>query len=197
MRHALIINTSCLDPFVMGQSNPHRRSKYALRDIMVQDIIRASSKQFDEVIVAGVYREGEGYLYVPVAPEHRNRSDALMQRELGARYATADTLTFCHDDHMPDKDYINNLPGVQWDLIVPKRIHLATGEVLNNGLDDDYMGGHCLTMRRWLWARVPWTSTEMTYWDVTMTRIWRQAGANIVWSPDMIHYDLEAQEDEL
>lgn len=195
MKHALIINTSCLDPFVMGQKNPHRKQLYAQRDAMVQQIV-ASAQQFDEIIIAGVYRPGEDYLYVPVSPERRNRSDALMQREVGARYSTSDTLTFCHDDHMPAEDYLSHLPA-DWDLIVPKRIHKATNETLNNGLDDAYMGGHCLTMRRWLWARVPWTSTEMTYWDITMTRIWKEAGASILYSDLMIHYDLEAAEDEL
>ena len=121
---------------------------------------------------------------------------------MGARHATGDVLVFCHDDHVPDShsvEILRNHYGYnmhQNDLLIPKRLHAITGEELNNGQADDYMGGHCLAMHRSLWAEVPWTSTDLIFWDVTMTRLWREAGANLIWHDELIHYDLEAGEDE-
>jgi len=51
-------------------------------------------------------------------------------------------------------------------------------------------------MHRSLWAEVPWTMTDLIFWDCTMTRMWREAGANLIWRDDLIHYDLEAGADE-
>ena len=58
------------------------------------------------------------------------------------------------------------------------------------------MGGHCLVMKRWLWAEVPWTLLDTEYWDVPMTREWKKVGGKLLWVDDLVHYDLEATEDE-
>jgi hypothetical protein len=197
---SLVINSAAKDPALKG-SNIHRLSAYSerlglMRDKIIPTVVDAG---FDEVIVCGVYEAGNGYRYVPMAPRRRDRRDALHQRDLGAAYATGDILVFCHDDHAPAHDFVEKLRSAAaepWDILVPQRRHGITDAVLDNGKAADYMGGHCLAMRRWLWAEVPWTSVDTEWWDVPMTRLWREAGGKIAWSDELIHYDLEATENE-
>jgi len=205
MKISLILNTSCMDPHANKSHNPWRKAIYADRiNTLAVTINKAADDAWHEVIVAGNYEEGTSYKYVPVQPVCRNRADALVQREQGARYATGDVLVFCHDDHRPAAGFAKLLSdkyaNVEWDLLIPQRIHAVTNEVLANGKDDSpngsYMGGHCLVMKRWLWAEVPWNSTQTEYWDHSMTRLWRNAGAQLVYADDLIHYDMEASEDE-
>jgi len=212
MKISLILNTACMDPIVAGRSNTYRDAQYVSRIDMLRETI-ADAKDFDEIIVAGNYKAGDGYKYIEVQPHAHNRSDGLIQREVGARHSIGDILVFCHDDHRPGEGFAKivwehygmpnsnsidmlNISNTQNDLLIPKRIHKLNGSTLNNGKDDDYMGGHCLVMHRSLWAEVPWTLTDLTFWDVVMTRLWREAGANLIWHDELIHYDLEASEDE-
>ena len=218
---SLIINTASMDPFVAAKGNMYRQGSYGDRRSIVRELI--SSSGFDEVIVAGNFEPGEGYTYLELEPQLRDRRDALWQREMGARHATGDVLVFTHDDHVLDEGFAEKLrlyyidgfmcdisdkapdpeckcgtyhSPPEWDLIVPKRIHGLTGEELNNGKEEGYMGGHSLVMRRWLWAEVPWMSVNTEWWDTTMTRLWREAGGTIVWSDKLVHIDREAKETE-
>jgi hypothetical protein len=84
-----------------------------------------------------------------------------------------------------------------WDILVPKRIHGITGEELNNGKAEGYMGGHTLVMKRAAWAQVPWTTVNPPRcWDIHMTRKWIEADLKIVWTDDLVSIDLEAKADE-
>lgn len=208
MKISYIINTAACDPWVHG-SNPHRSAGYRSRlDLMRNRILPIALEQgFDEIIVAGAYEDGPGYRYLPVAPHYRDRRDALVQRERGARLATGDVLVFGHDDHCLGADFscwLREYCGAgaaPWDLLVPQRRHGITGAILNNGFEDgplksSYMGGHVLVMKRWLWAQVPWTSVDSEYWDTSLTRLWKEAGAKIVFADDLIHLDVEAAADE-
>lgn len=200
-RISLIINTACMDPEVAQGQNLYRVSTYGQRcETLRQSLSSLTSAGFDEIIVCGVFEEGEGYQYVRMAPRCRDRRDALHQRDLGAAYATGDILVFCHDDHIPGPGFVEELRAMSkdpgWALLVPKRLHGITGEELENGRSADYMGGHCLVMQRWLWAEVPWTSVDTEWWDVSMTRLWREAGGVIIHTDKLTHIDLEATECE-
>ena len=209
MRTSFILNTHSLDPHARVYGNQWRSVAYAARALMARETLINASRQFDEVIVAGVYEEDKGrrkrWQYVHVPPRMRDTSDALWQREAGARHSTGDVLVFCHDDHAPTSGFVRTLrrnywrtheQRESWDLLVPKRTHGETGEVLESGAEDDYMGGHCLVMKRSLWARVPWTRVATAFWDWSMTRMWREAGAQILHVDDLEHVDLEAAEGE-
>lgn len=196
-----IINSAALDPWVAG-SNPHRSAAYRQRaDLLRHRVLPAAIKQgFDEIIVAGCFEEGEGYTYLPVAPRYRDRRDALLQREAGARLATGDILVFGHDDHAIGNGFSSRLvekaDDPAWDLIIPRRIHGITGVEMNNGKAENYCGGHVLVLRRWLWAAVPWTKLNTEYWDTSQTREWRAVGGKIVWDDDLVHIDVEAGQNE-
>jgi len=220
---SLIINTACMDPLVRPNVNPYRSETYATRKDLILETVSKLKGQYDEIIIAGTFEPGDGYTYIEVYPHYRDRRDALYQREYGARHSSGDVLVFCHDDHTPAEDFAlqlrrHYLEGYacnltddapnpdckcgkwhrppEWDLIIPKRIHGLTGEELNNGKADDYMGGHCLVMRRSLWAEVSWLSVDTEFWDVSMTRLWREAGGILLWSDHLVHIDLEATEHE-
>ena len=202
MKISLILNTACMDPIVAMRHNTYRDANYMSRIDMLDNTLK-DAVGFDEIIVAGNYKVGPRYKYVEVPPHVRTRADGLIQREIGARHATGDILVFCHDDHRPDfADFATILREhygynqSKNSLLIPKRVHSITGAELNNGQADNYMGGHCLVMHRSLWAEVPWTRTDLIFWDVVMTRLWREAGANLIWHDQLIHYDLEASEDE-
>ena len=192
MKTSLIVNTCSLD--VLAPKVVYGRCTYRERADLLRDKILPSARQdgWHEIIVAGIFEEGEGYTYVKLDPIYRDRRDALWQRELGARHATGDVLAFSHDDHM----FASLTPSLiqqhdpEWDLLVPKRVDCA-GTELNNGRDHDYMGGHSLVMRRWLWARIPWTSVDTVWWDRSLTRLWRQEGGRIVFTDSLCHIDLD------
>jgi len=198
---SLIINTAAKDPALRG-NNDFRSTPYSARYALLKDQIlpKVCNAGFDEVIVCGVFEPGHKFRYVAMQPKRRDRRDALHQRDLGAAYATGDLLVFCHDDHMPGPGFVKGLRklagNLKWDLLVPKRVHGITGVELNNGKDTGYMGGHCLVMRRWLWAEVPWTSVDTEWWDVSMSRMWREAGGKIAWTDDITHVDMEVTVDE-
>lgn len=201
MRISYVINTAAGDPRAAYSKNPHRASTYIRRrELLETEVLpRARAEGFDEIIVAGSWREGEGYRYVPVAPRRRDRSDCLVQRELGARYATGTILVFGHDDHAVGEGFCERLRGLaadpSWGILVPRRIHAGTGAELENGRAKGYMGGHVLVMRRELWAEVPWTSVDTEYWDVPMTARWRAKG-EVRWEDSLTHLDVEALPEE-
>lgn len=201
-RIAYVINSAAGDPRASFGGNPHRRAKYLDRKrILAEEVLpRALEEGLDEIIVAGSWVEGAGYRYVPVAPRRRDRSDGLLQREIGARYATSEILVFGHDDHALGADFGARLRELAddptWSLLVPQRRHALDGTALENGRKAGYMGGHVLVMRRWLWAQVPWTSVDTEYWDVPMSARWRAKGAEIRFEDSLVHLDMEAASGE-
>ena len=199
MKISLIINTASMDPRVAQGSNPWRSKLYGDRVSMVHKIVE-ECQDFDEIIVAGVFEpSAEGvYTYVDITQQYGDRRDALLQREIGARHATGDILVFTHDDHLPKFGNKRKWKTEPWDILVPKRIHGVTGEELNNGREAGYMGGHTLCMKREAWAAIPWvTAIPPRSWDIPMTRIWKDAGLNIVWTDELVSVDLEAGEHEV
>lgn len=203
MRISLIINTAAGDPYIAARRNPFRSATYGDRRTTLSEILADFAHGFDEIIVAGVVPNGLPQTtpvtrIVNVAPIYRDRRDALVQREVGARHASGDILVFTHDDHAPAPGFASSLlvEPDGWDLLIPQRVHGVTEALLNNGAADDYMGGHLLVMRRWLWAAVPWTKLNTEFWDVPMTHEWRAAGARLVWTDRLSSIDLEASASE-
>jgi hypothetical protein len=212
VRIELIFNTCVGDPAVANNSNPHRQATYADRwpGLLATLIEQAKEEEawWHQITVVGQLSEDHitelasyelGINYIEVPPLRRQRSDALLYREIATRHSSADVFVYSHDDHRPETgmpDKLLYLCEKDSSIIIPKRVHLATNEELNNGKDDDYMGGHVLAMTRGAWAKVPWTRVNTTYWDVPMTRLWRDADVNLVWDDGIICYDIEATEDE-
>lgn len=204
MRLSLIINTAAGDPWVARQRNMYRAAAYGQRAVYLQQILDAAAG-FDEIILAGSppsinlkAPEGIRLIRVEVPPRKRDRSDALWQREVGARFSTGSHLVFTHDDHAPGPDFAETLRRTHFEgnLIIPERLHGLTGESLENGKARGYMGGHLLVMERGLWAKVPWYSVDTEYWDVPMTTLWEQAGGKLQWTDLLSCIDLEAGADE-
>ena len=204
IRLSLIINTAAGDPYVAQIGNLYRRSAYGQRANLLRQILRTGAPGFDEVIVAGVPPTGLAEEFpdvhlVHVPPQLRDRSDALLQREIGARFSSGDFLVFTHDDHTPEPgfaDKLRNLGFSEWDILVPERRHALTGAVLENGLSQGYVGGHTLVFRRPAWATTPWTTVATGWWDRPLTRIWRSRGTRVAWTSELVHLDIEALEDE-
>ena len=209
MRIELIFNTCVGDAAVANDSNPFRQATYADRWAgLLASLIEQSAEVWHQITVVGQLNEDQiaelasyelGINYIEVPPLRRARSDALLYREIATRHSAADVFVYSHDDHRPAigmQDKLMYLCGKDSSIVIPKRVHLGTGETLNNGKDDDYMGGHVLAMTRNAWAKVPWTRVNTTYWDVPMTRLWRNADINIVWDDAILCFDIEATEDE-
>jgi hypothetical protein len=184
-----------MDPLVAFNTSLYAKKPYAYRAELLRERIlpAACSEGWDEIIVVGQFEAGIGYEYVPMQPIFRDRRDALWQREAGARCSTGSILAFGHDDHMFAPGALEMLCGVpdDWDILVPAR-HNEAGDTLDNGKKKDYMGGHCLFMRRAAWAKVPWTTVDTEWWDVTLTRVWREEGLCIQWTDKIVHIDLDA-----
>jgi len=201
VRTSLIINTSCGDPD--AGHVPTRAALYADRYEYVKRIVSEFGPVCDELIIAGKLPEGEldGVdRYIEIVSGYGDRRDALLQREMGARVSTGDALIFTHDDHLPrwTRQDCEGQWDLPWDILVPERRHAITDELLNNGRDQGYMGGHTLVMRRALWVAIPWTSVvPARCWDLPMTNVWRKNGATIAFSDILKSVDLEAKIDEV
>ena len=195
MKTSLIINTCSMDALAAPRKSLYANAPYGARASLLRDkiILAACIEGWDEIFVVGSFESGKGYRYIPMQPIYRDRRDALWQRELGARHATGDVLAFAHDDHMFAPGTLAQLkkhPQAWWDILVPERVD-EKGNLLDNGKDAGYMGGHCLLMKRATWAAVPWTSVDTEWWDVTLTRVWKEEGAKIMWTDDLTHIDLD------
>lgn len=167
-RVSLIVNTACADPVIAERRNPFRSAPYKNRAALLAEEILPRCSGFAEVIVAGVFpdwmpRSFPLVDFIHVAPVRHDRWDALVQREAGARYSSADVFVFCHDDHAPGEGLGARAAGMDADILVPRRVHLRTSATLNNGKADGYMGGHCYAMRAGsgppCHSRAPRTST--------------------------------------
>jgi hypothetical protein len=184
LRSSFIVNTALGDGVVRRRRDISGRAYSEREQRFHENLRRALAEGFDEVIVVGSIPPGmpEGVRGVETPPIFRSRTDALWFRELGARYSTGDLLIFSHDDHEIPEGFLQLLKEeLPFDILVPKRLSLSGAE-LNNGQRDDYMGGHVLAMRRGVWAEVPWNVVETEWWDVTLTRLWREKGFEIRWS---------------
>lgn len=197
LKLSLVINTCSLDP--LAPAVKYGQRTYRERAQLLADVIipAAIDEGWHEIIVVGTFQPGDGYMYAPLLPIYRDRRDALWQRELGARLSTGDLIAFSHDDHQFASGTTESLifddePEDTWDLLVPRRVDRAGAE-LNNGRDAGYMGGHSLIMKRWLWARCPWTAVDTEWWDVSLTRLWREEGGRIVWTDQLQHIDLDTE----
>ncbi len=193
MSISVCINTAALAPHakhVMSSGGvPYSWRAYALKNFILARY--CSDPKIDEVIVAGVWEEGEGYTYVPVPPKHFNWSDCIAQRQAGFEASKGSVLVFQHDDH-----FIAGVPkDFSSDVLSPARYTRArvfAGERLNAGEAEGYIDGHCAIYKREViescrWADVPAQFTM----DMAHTNQIRAAGFNIVHTDTVRCWDCE------
>ena len=198
-RVSLVINTACADSVTAANRNPFRSATYlehartysrprysraargSTRSLWPAPCRRTWSKPFPPSALSAFlpFVTTDGTLYCSARP-------VLVSRLGASSYFATTTMHLVKAS--PNTSGV--FPGV--DILVPRRVHLKTKASLNNGRDDDYMGGHLYAMRRWIWASLPLTSAPDEYWDVFLTPKWRELGARIAWTDDIVHYDCEA-----
>ena len=218
MNISVCINTAALAPHakhVMSSGGvPYSWRAYALKNFIIPRY--CSDSYIDEVIVAGIWEEGEGYTYVPVPPVHFSWKDCIAQRQAGFEASSGDVLIFQHDDHVLEHAYVlidprdqttvflshymspmGTMDNKQYDVLSPARYTRArtfAGERLNAGEAEGYIDGHCSIYRREViescrWADVPAQFTM----DQAHTRQIQAAGFNIVWTDAVRCWDVEHQ----
>lgn len=202
MKISVIVNTCCLGPrahAVTGSCSPtpHAWRAFALGNFILPAY--AADANIDEVIVAGEFVQGDGFTYAPSPSRFFSCVDALAQRDAGAKAANGDILIFTHDDHILEPGFAARLramlplpDGVG--VIVPQRRRrtFASWNVLNNGRDQGYIGGHVVVMTRAAAEAVPWSIVaEVHEWDKSHTQLLRDAGFGIRWLDDLAAYDIE------
>ena len=214
---SLIINTcangaKAADTLSSGRQ-PHAQRSFALRNFILPAAL--ADPTFDEVIVAGEWEPGNGYVYIEVPSVHFSCVDALAQRQAGFERSCGSIIFFQHDDHMlarmPFWDEAENTI-IPWakepqDVVVPSRytrLRNVNGERLYNGEPNNqggkhrgnrhsgYASGHCAIYRREVLERCPWGDVpEVFTWDIEHTGQIRDAGFNIEWSDALRVYDCE------
>jgi hypothetical protein len=211
MKISYIITTACGDPYVSeqhGGGGLYKMTMSQRAELLDKEILPWANTQnvVDdiEIIIVGRYPEqlakkwdGFQWLYVP--PERRDRIEAFRQREIAARWSTGDILIVSADDHRLDEYFVEKLREIEnddWDLITPKRLHAKTNELLNNGRDEGYSPWHTQVLRRSLWAQVPFTLYDTLWVDIVIGTTYESIGAKMIWSDDLVVYDCEAEEDE-
>ncbi len=191
---SVCINTAALAPHakhVMSSGGvPYSWRAYALKNFILPRYVGA--EYIDEVIVTGIWEEGEGYTYVHVPAQHFNWADCIEQRHAGFEASSGDVLVFQHDDHMLDL-WLGAVQG--WDVISPARYTRArtfSGERLNAGEADGYIDGHCSIYKREVIERCPWSNVPRAFtMDIAHTKQVKAAGFNIVWTDNVRCWDVE------
>ena len=198
---SLVIPTAALtDQTARGLSYAFRA--YLLRNFVLPQAI--ASGAFREILVVGEFEAGTGYTYLPCSSvERSNVSDAIRKRHIGTRAATGDWICVLNDDHIFDPQFFTRFAvhAAVADVVSPARwtrLRHADGEQLNGGEPGGrwsgagHLNGHCCVFKRAVleccpWHALPWTFT----YDVVQTERIREAGFHIVWSPDVIVWDVE------
>lgn len=137
------------------------------------------AQRFSEVVVAGVYHEGEGYRYLHVPPLTDTTIDALVKRDVGVVATTSPVVMFLCDDHCIIGDFSGHVE--RWfeqnesDVLVPARfaMHPQQGRIrINNGERDMYCGGHGGVFKREVVAKRPWSAMpHHRLWDYQSSEI--------------------------
>ena len=207
MNYSWVATTCTGDPQAWGQLGgagvgaPMRERKALLEEEIIPAAIASG---FDELLVGGrsdpeTVEMFPDVRFVEVEPQILDRREAFHIRDVCADLLTGDVCVFQTDDHRIEPgflDQLKNIP-VDWDVLTPQRLHGVTGEVLNNGEAEGYSGFHCNIFRRWVWEKVPFQSVTIHYADVSMSRIWREQGAILAWTPLLTVTDLEIKEGQL
>ena len=198
MTTSLIINTAALAPHAKHQLSsgkvPYSWRAYALQNFILPAYIE--NPFIDEVIVAGHWREGAGYTYLPVEAVHFNWGDCIAQRQAGFEAASGDTLIFQHDDHLLDlKEQPLVKPMGVTDVISPDRFTRARrmeGERLNSGWADSYIDGHCAIYQRKVINKCQWKDVPLKFvMDKLHTEQIVAAGFKIMWTETIRVQDVE------
>ena len=174
-------------------SERYKIRAYALRCFLLPMAIT----NFDEVIVAGEWEEGEGYTYVHAPSKFFGAEDALHQRQAGFEASTGNVIVHCHDDH-----YIEgNTNGKLFDVLSPARytrLRRVAGERLNGGepkLDvgnAGYVCGHSAIYRKEVLEACPWKNVPAIFtWDIQHTAQIKSLGLSIEWVSTIRAWDIE------
>jgi len=210
VKTSYILTTCCGDLNVAeqhGGGGIYAKTMSERAQLIHDEILPAALKQdppFDEMLVVGRFPQAlvEAYpdvMWLFLPPERLDRIEAFRERECAARWSRGDILVLSADDHKLADDFTAQLRAIReepWDLITPKRVHALTGQTLNNGLADGYSPWHCQVLRRSLWAQLPFTAYDTLWVDILLPERYKRLGAQMVWSDDLIVYDVEAQEGE-
>lgn len=143
---------------------------------------------FDEVVVVGQHRPGEGYRYLEVPALTHTTVDALVKRDVGTVATTSDILVYLSDDHALLGPVAATLRRIAPDIVVPARFadHPELGRVrIPNGEEGNYCAGHCGVFRRWVIQDRPWTAQpHHRNWDLLASHNQRAAGWGVHYSGD-------------
>lgn len=164
----------------------------ARRDLVDTLILPSIVRQgFDEVLVVGTHHDGPGYRYLHVPSVTGTTLDALIKRDVGAVATDADVLVYLADDHRLDPDFGEHLRDLcrnpDWDVAGPSRYVMRDGErlALNMGINQGYIGGHAIVVRRRALQILPWMAGRHSLvWDVDFTQESMRRGNRAIGATD-------------
>lgn len=165
------------------------KRRQVLDELVMPSVV---AQGFDEVVVVGDYRSGDGWRHLPFRPLTGTTIDALFKRDVGTAATSSDWLFYLCDDHRVHPDFSCDLlqfmqecaVGPQ-DVIVPARFCQRDGEKigLNMGwpgyLGHAYCGGHGGIYPRRAVQDVPWSLAPWhPNWDFYFSQILLERGYN-------------------
>jgi hypothetical protein len=170
------------------------------REKLLDELVMPSvlGQSFDEVVVVGSYKSGEGYRHLPVPPITRTTIDALIKRDVGTVATKSDTIVFLCDDHRLDPFFGVALRDVCLGHAfgVPTRITNRGPQTvyLNTGFRDGYCGGHAGVFPRSAVQLVPWSiAPHHPNWDVLHSHMLIERGYELVELPGCLIEDVEGK----
>lgn len=173
------------------------------RGKLIEEQILPSLQGWDEIVVAGEYKNGEGYRYLNVPAMTQSTNDALVKRDIGTVAVRSDVVLYLSDDHAVHPSFASELrqfirEGIAaWDVLVPSRWadHPEQGRIqIPNGEKELYCGGHGGVFRRRVIQDRPWTAQKHhRNWDLIASHEQQARGFKFLSFPRLMILDLEPE----
>lgn len=173
------------------------------RSHLIRDSILPSLAGFDEILVVGEFRTGEGFRYLHVPDMTKGTNDALVKRDVGTLACRSDLIAYFNDDHAALGDFAAELKRfaqdsfVAWDVLVPSRWadHPEQGRIhIPNGERELYCAGHGGVFRRRVVMARPWAAQQHhRNWDLIASHEQQKAGFKFLSYPRLQIIDLEPE----
>jgi hypothetical protein len=160
------------------------------RRVALLDRILDSIQDCDECVIVGNWPANTSrvdYRYYQVPGITHTTLDALMRRDVGWIVTDADAVLFLSDDHRLDPGFVpayhaHYATDQSWDFLGPTRYTVRDGQRiwLNNGRDEQYIGGHGGIYRRRCARALPWmTAPHHPNWDLLHAHLLQQQGLRL------------------
>jgi len=207
------VSISCVLTTIAGADDADSRGNlftcggsYAQRGWVLRNVLLPwlhSMDLFNQIVVAGEWETGPGFIYAPRCQVYHGVADILLQRQTGFEATEGeanDWVLYLNDDTIWEPRNPVPQPAEPCSVLSPSRwtrARTSHAEPLPDG-GGKYVQWHATLVKRKVTAQVPWTSLSlepgpdgMCHFDLTFTETLEAAGIPWRYAPECKVWDLE------